>query len=270
MSSPALPHSPMSANPMRQQLDELDDLLQRMLALPVNQLEDTPPPVPERARAPARAQKGPGIGHGQAESAGDNDNRVPSAVGRAEGSRNGPAPLRSRSDKLSSSSPQGTLVVLQSLAKPDELTVANPGHDRTDTLANSPSSAQATASPALLEPAASLEHQPAGGWGPYVEVPREGESEPASHEDTNLLPEMPPPLLERHQARVNRRRNEEAAWLRLVRGANRAFDWFAIRCGAPGLWLISPRGRSTIGWIGLGMLAAALTVLVLDWIGWTW
>ena len=39
MSTTAVPN-----NSMRQQLDELDSLLQRMLALPINQLEERPPP----------------------------------------------------------------------------------------------------------------------------------------------------------------------------------------------------------------------------------
>src|SRR5262245_2388025 len=38
-----------SAQSMRQQLDDLDALLQRMLSLPINQLDDAPsPPVPPR------------------------------------------------------------------------------------------------------------------------------------------------------------------------------------------------------------------------------
>src|SRR5438094_392492 len=37
-----------SGQSMRQQLDDLDALLQRMLALPINQIDETPPPVPPR------------------------------------------------------------------------------------------------------------------------------------------------------------------------------------------------------------------------------
>lgn len=49
MSTTAVPN-----NSMRQQLDELDSLLQRMLALPINQLDETPaaPPPPPRQPAP--------------------------------------------------------------------------------------------------------------------------------------------------------------------------------------------------------------------------
>jgi hypothetical protein len=49
MSTTAVPN-----NSMRQQLDELDSLLQRMLALPINQLDETPaPPAPPPPRPAA-------------------------------------------------------------------------------------------------------------------------------------------------------------------------------------------------------------------------
>src|SRR5262245_1360927 len=47
-----------SAQSMRQQLDDLDALLQRMLALPTNQL-DEPPPAPLRPEAPLKFTQAP-------------------------------------------------------------------------------------------------------------------------------------------------------------------------------------------------------------------
>jgi hypothetical protein len=44
MSNPQPPRPPEPSPPTRQQLDELDALLQRMLELPVNHLDETPPP----------------------------------------------------------------------------------------------------------------------------------------------------------------------------------------------------------------------------------
>ena len=41
-----------SAQSMRQQLDDLDALLQRMLALPINQIDETSPPAPMLVLAP--------------------------------------------------------------------------------------------------------------------------------------------------------------------------------------------------------------------------
>src|SRR5262245_15842262 len=49
--SPSSP--PAAGNPMRQQLDELDALLQRMLTLPVNQLDDAPADPEPQPHAPA-------------------------------------------------------------------------------------------------------------------------------------------------------------------------------------------------------------------------
>jgi hypothetical protein len=43
----------MASQPTRQQLDDLDALLQRMLALPVNSAEEPAPPDPEPLAAPA-------------------------------------------------------------------------------------------------------------------------------------------------------------------------------------------------------------------------
>jgi hypothetical protein len=52
MSTPVPPRSPGLPSPTRQQLDELDALLQRMLALPVNPL-DEPNPTADPAATPA-------------------------------------------------------------------------------------------------------------------------------------------------------------------------------------------------------------------------
>jgi hypothetical protein len=249
MSSPAPPRTPVPLNPMRQQLDELDALLQRMLALPVNHLEDSPkpqfgdlaPPLPVNDDRP------------WIESAATPRERPVSPQPAA-------APAQARS--------QGTLVVLQSLANPAELTVANPDRGQTDALADIP----VIDSPATAVPAS------AKGWGPDAEMPNvpgvdvnaETPCTSVEPERADFLSDMPSPFLERHQARIGRRMNSEPIWQRPLQWVNQGFDALAIRLGAPGLWVLSPRGRATIGWMGLGMIAAALTVLVLDWIGWTW
>jgi hypothetical protein len=51
---------------------------------------------------------------------------------------------------------------------------------------------------------------------------------------------------------------------------NRAFDWWATRCGPLGLWLCGPAGRTLLGCTGLLLLAGALAWALHDWIGWTW
>ena len=59
-------------------------------------------------------------------------------------------------------------------------------------------------------------------------------------------------------------------WLRLLVWGNHLFDRGAGRLGAPGHWLRRPRGRAVLGWTGLALLAVALGLVLLDWIGWPW
>jgi hypothetical protein len=59
-------------------------------------------------------------------------------------------------------------------------------------------------------------------------------------------------------------------WLRLLVWGNHLFDRGAGRLGAPGHWLRRPLGRAVLGWTGLALLAAAIGLVLLDWIGWPW
>jgi hypothetical protein len=59
-------------------------------------------------------------------------------------------------------------------------------------------------------------------------------------------------------------------WLRLVVWSNQRFDRWTLRLGPYGRWLRRPRGRAVLGGVGLALLATALGVVILDWIGWPW
>jgi hypothetical protein len=59
-------------------------------------------------------------------------------------------------------------------------------------------------------------------------------------------------------------------WLRLLVWGNQLFDRGAGRLGTPGHWLRRPLGRAVLGWTGLALLALALGLVLLDWIGWPW
>ena len=66
MSTPGPPLPPGEVHPLRQQIDELDALIQRMMALPVNQAEEGLSPSPETVAVapvpvalPARTHPGP-------------------------------------------------------------------------------------------------------------------------------------------------------------------------------------------------------------------
>jgi hypothetical protein len=49
--------------------------------------------------------------------------------------------------------------------------------------------------------------------------------------------------------------------------SNRTFDRSTSWLGAPGRWLRGPQGRAVLGWVGLGLWAAALTLALLHFLG---
>jgi len=59
-------------------------------------------------------------------------------------------------------------------------------------------------------------------------------------------------------------------WLLPFVWCNRAFDGFTVLLGPPGRWLRGSAGRAALGWTGLLMLAAACGLFLGDWFGWTW
>jgi hypothetical protein len=162
MSALPSPQSSASADLTRQQLDELDALLQRMLELPVHQLDERPAPT------------------------------------------------------------EPTTVVSLSVLEPEpELA----GSSETVTLrTDPPSPVVRTAAPVKVV---------------------------VSTEEANTPPEdfVPPPV-----------------WLWPLVWGNEVFDRWADCMGKPGHWLRRPSGRALLGWTGLTCLAAALVLLVYDWI----
>jgi hypothetical protein len=77
-----------------------------------------------------------------------------------------------------------------------------------------------------------------------------------------LVPEARPPLP------IFRPADAAPPWLRSLIAVNRLFDRGMSRLGGPGLWLRRPRGRAVLGWTGLLLLAGALGLVLLGWIGW--
>src|SRR5262249_102313 len=123
MSSSALPRTSAPVNPMRQQLDELDALLQRMLSLPVNQLKESggdpssgalPAPVGKAHLPIAPSVERPSV----------------SQIATVEKPRT-PSPRTDREEPPSARSEsrprvQGTMTVFQPLSSPGTLTVVTP------------------------------------------------------------------------------------------------------------------------------------------------
>ena len=151
------------------------------------------------------------------------------------------------------------------------------------------------AASALAEQLPAESHRPnlpsppvAGGEGPGVRgvgastpsppapLPRSGgegrevlfvSSKPQAAE--TAAPRDPKPMTPAHSYTPTPSLPHSPRWLRLLIESNRIFDRGMARLGRPGRWLRRPRGRALLGWTGLLFLAAALTLVLLDWIGWT-
>jgi hypothetical protein len=191
--------------PTRQQLDDLDALLKRMLALPVNPAEE---PAPPDEPLPASRATPPLF----------------------------PEPL---------TPPPGNVIVTDPL----------PPLPRKEEPKSAPSGPSIILAPASL---------PAGP----VPLPLLNPVPPAERR----APVLPPPdrRLSPRQALIASRPPGPAVLLRPILWLNRGFDGLAFALGAPGRWLRRPAGRTLLGVAGLLLLAAALALLLLDRIGWTW
>ena len=246
MSSSTLPQSPAASNAMREQLDELDAILQRMLTLPVNGLSDTderpksdppitPPPVRRRPLAPPVLEKPP----------------LPETA---------PSPPRVESPAKPRveppAKPHAPIVVFQPVSSPSTLSVPE-----------LPPIAIAT--PPIVAPQLpTVPVQPASGSGPArIEAPQAASECPK--EADPIVPAKPSEFLERHRARLVEQRRT-APWLGPLGWFNAAFDRCSVALGRPGLWLVRSDVRTLMGWLGFGMLLAAAAILIGDWFGWTW
>src|SRR5262249_54322242 len=147
---------------------------------------------------------------------------------------------------------RGPLVVYQPMNAPDMMTLACPVEDK----------------PPAEPTSSTTEPVDAKNWGPAVE-PAPAAPEPAPVESLPSLPEPRSPFLERHQARLRKRRGTVLP-LRPLGWINGLFDRLAVALGGPFLWFIRPEARSLLGWVGTALLLAALVILVGVWLGWSW
>lgn len=259
MSSSAPTQSPAPSSPMRQQLDELDALLQRLLTLPVNHQAEREADVPNEAPlAPSPVRLRPRLA-ALAEK--------PSSTPKAVVAENSPLPLRDagaspvpRSDPPAGS--RGPLSVIPAT--------------------------NSVSAPVLVEPPPLREENSVISIPNIVlpEVARKPESEKTPNEKgadqrrllplpdvapaiEPLLPKKTSAFLQRHEARIRHERRA-APWRMPLGWINRLFDRCAVALGRPGLWLVRSEGRDVLGWIGIGLLLAAAVILAGDWFGWTW
>lgn len=215
--TPRSPDPEASLHPTRQQLDDLDALLQRMLALPVNAEEETPG---DCGGAPVDPQADPGPE--PAESAG------PSA-----------SPGLPFPDQLVV--PPGNMIVPEPVPFPDAV-LPIPGMPG---IAPDGLAAGESLPLPLLNP-----------------VPPEDRRGP-------ILPAVEPRRFP-HAPSLPARPGRLPLGLRPLVWSNRVFDRFTFALGGLGRWLRRPAGRALLGVSGLLLVAAAVALVVLNRIGWTW
>ncbi len=259
MSSPAPPRpsSGPSLSPTRQQLDDLEALMHRMLKLPVNHLGDEAPPA----------------GESPVEAATTTLPRVESDLDRILAefpARSWPPPEEPAAEER--------------LAEPDGLRMppdptGEPVPPSVDLL---PSEVLASAlEPGLEEPAdvsGFVAYEESAPVETTAEVPV---PEPAAAPIERAWSE-PPPIRSEPAAPTQRvnppvktpsRIPDEPPVplpLRPLAWVNDGFDVATLCLGPLGRWLRGGVGRTLLGLTGLLLLAVAAAWAVLDWIGWTW
>jgi hypothetical protein len=232
--------SPPAGHSMRQQLDELDALLQRMLTLPINQSDEgAAEPLPSR---PVLADPSP--------TPAPVNGRRPQMV-----LLDGSAPVAPPQSPPAAWDPhwninlnpqQGSSILgPRSPAAGDPRMASQrlqpetaPPVWRAETVAFAPPQSEPTPQPPLSTP-------PAATTTPihrYTPVP----TAPAC-----LPTEEPTPVL-----------------LAPVAGLNRAFDAVMLCLGPPGQWLCTSAGRNLLGYAGLALLFGSAAWGMAGWFGW--
>ncbi|HEY1376472.1 MAG TPA: hypothetical protein VGF55_06740 [Gemmataceae bacterium] len=221
--------SPPAGPSMRQQLDELDALLQRMLSLPVNQPDDDSaarPPVAPRPAADPSATPPPGRG--------------PRLV-LLDGSAPVPPPQSAPAGwdatwNINLNPQQGSSILgPRSPAAPRQQPESAPPVWRAETVAFAPARPEPTPQPPLSAPTPHA--------NPAVRV------DPAPVNRPQAAEPAPLPL-----------------WPLVA--VNRVFDAVMPWLGPPGQWLCTRAGRNLLGYAGLGMILGGAAWAAGGWFGW--
>jgi hypothetical protein len=230
---------PPALNATRQMLDELDALMERMLAVPIAESPEAAPPQ-TAATQPSSRPMAATLTLLQAPV------DEPSAPYRPP---SGPAPATPAFDPAHAAT--------------------NPSHLPPRGAINS------SAAPVWSEMAGypSLVYPPAEASEPYPELPALPDAPAATPEPLShfALPPASAPSLDELLADVPEPPASLAAWIILpVLWGNRLFDQGTLLLGENGSWLRGTIGRSALGMAGLILFGAALLWLARDWLGWTW
>jgi hypothetical protein len=300
MTTSVSPRAARTMNPTRQQLDELDALLQRMLELPVQPL-DKPEPVKSEAAAEGPLPSAPIL------------SERPVTAGRASSHQPADASPSPHQQAVRLTMPALSYTVVETasprplppasgfeprppMAKPrlvpvtpPETPAAPPAPETSEAVAWVPLRSTWQPSASTWPPLAESWHQantkkpPHAAASPIADLPSEPPLPPTESAATI---EMPAPLPSsetplrtpnselRTQSELQPSPSAEdapnaAPWplLPLV-WFNQGFDACLAPLGAPGRWLCGP-GRVVLGFIGLACLAAAVALAVNTGMGWS-
>jgi hypothetical protein len=291
--STSVSRRPSAVHPTRQQLDDLDALLKRMLDLPVNRLEDegddddgAAPPAEEEAKPAPEPMRGP---------------HRPAFVRPAQ-TEAAPPSVNYNTPDVNEADLKPRVIIVASNAPENE--------------ADSAAEAAAQAAPATAEagptgghaedwvPLTSSWRPSSRTWKPLTEAwqqaqgidketRRQGDKETSGEggqvsdfgsvvglEKSSVLPVSLSPCLPVSLSSANSRPTQRATpppsppeWTPLslwpVVAFNCVFDACLIPWGPAGRWLKGPTGRALLGILGLLCLTAAAALAAADWIGWT-
>jgi hypothetical protein len=230
---------PPALNATRQMLDELDALMERMLAVPIAEPEE---PAPPQAAAPQPRSR----------------------------------PMAATLTLLQVPTDETPVSFRPPTESAPATPAFDPAHAGTNP-SHLPAlgALGSSAAPAWSEMAGypSLTYPPAPVSEPYPELPALPASTAVTPEPLSfrVLPSASEPSLDELLADVPEPPASLAAWFILpLLWGNRLFDQGTMLFGESGSWLRGPIGRSALGMAGLILFGAALLWLARDWLGWTW
>jgi hypothetical protein len=231
-SLPAQPSSPKPSSGTKQLLEELDALMQRMLAVPVNDLGDT---VETKASAAPTTE--------------------PLTVAASE-----PPSAIDAEQASAACEAQIPATTAHVVTAPDEAAAS---------LASSERQPQLKESSIVLEPG---EIPLGGFWPhPALNnLPRAQEAggQPAAPSHWAPPPVQRPPLSLSPSPPLRTRSTNW--WLRSLLWSNRTFDRGAAVLGRPGRCLQGRGARMLLGWLGIALLVGSLAWGLSAWFDWTW
>jgi hypothetical protein len=258
-----------ASNPARQQLDELDALLQRMLDLPV-QYDEQP-----------AAEEPPASSHTEQELESE-----PVETEQAE-------PIRVPRPPVSYTVSE---MISAPLSTGQQQSSATDSEEQREKPRSTPTNEQSSEDETWVPFRSSWQPSPQT-WQPLAETWQKGRAAQMPQSAATSGPAAPPeaasPTAPAEDGAEPPRRHHEVAeetlfqrrrprpretvveppvgrFLTSLIWCNKIFDYCLTPLGTPGAWLKGPRGRSILGLIGLMSLGAAVLKTALDRMGWTW